>query len=65
MLVVDVEGFTADNVHHRSSMQIIEFFRVRHDEVTGPEGVSHCFPFREWDGDHREWTKIIFESAES
>jgi len=35
-----VEGFAADNVHHRASVQIVEFFCVRHDEVSlAPTGM--------------------------
>src|SRR6266567_108663 len=62
MLVVNVEDFAADNIHHRTSMQIMEFFCVRHDEVSRPE--QRYFFFGEWDRHHGEWAKIILENAE-
>jgi len=63
MLVVNMEAFTADYIHHRASVQVIEFFGVRHDEESRPERVSDCFTFREWDCDHCEWAKNILENA--
>jgi len=60
-----MEAFTADYIQHRASVQVIEFFGVRHDEVSGPERVFDRFPFRKWDCHHGEWTKIILESAKS
>src|SRR5215813_3134900 len=42
-------------------MQIIEFFRIGHDEVSGPEQA--CFSFGEWNGDGSEWTEFILETA--
>ena len=42
-----MEALTADNVHHRASVQIVEFFCVRHDEVSRPQGVSDRFPLRD------------------
>jgi hypothetical protein len=37
-----MERFSTDNIHHRTPVQIIKFFCVRHDEVSGPERVSDC-----------------------
>src|ERR1700731_3650113 len=57
-----MEGLTADNIHHRTSVQIVEFFCVRHDEVSRPEQLY--FFLGEWDRHHGEWAKIILENAE-
>src|ERR1017187_5451822 len=37
ILVVNVKGFATDNIQHRSTMQIMECFCVRHDEVSSSE----------------------------
>jgi hypothetical protein len=56
-----VEALTADNVHHRTPVQIIESFCMRHNEVSRPEQIY--FFLGEWDRHHREWAKIVFERA--
>src|ERR1700692_2091272 len=37
--IVNEEGFTADNIDHRSSVQIIRFGGVLHDEKSRPKQV--------------------------
>ena len=61
VFVINVEGCATDDVHHGTSMQIIEFFRMGHDEVSRPEQAY--FPFGEWHGDDSEWTEFILETA--
>src|SRR5579864_4527802 len=63
MLVVDVEGFTTGNVHHLASVQVIDFFRMRHDEVTRPKQTA--FLLGKWNGHHRERPDIILETAKA
>ena len=64
ILIVDVEGLATNNVYHRTPMQIIKFFCMRHDEVSLPERVFDRFPFGKWNRDYGEWAKIICENTE-
>jgi hypothetical protein len=59
-----VEGFAADDIDHRTPVQIVKFLCARHDEVSGEEGISDCYPFGEGHCDHCEWAKVILEDAE-
>src|SRR4051794_29838532 len=60
-----MQRLTADNVHHRTPVQIIEFFGLRHDEISSPERLCDCFSFRQRDGHHREWATLIFEDTQT
>ena len=58
-----MEGLTADNIHHRTSVQIVELFCVRHDEVSRPEPI-YLF-LGAWDRHHGGWANIVVENAKT
>ena len=40
VLIVNVEALSVDDVHHRTPVQIMQFFSVRRDEVSRPEQLT-------------------------
>ena len=59
---MNIERRAADNIDHRTPVQIVEFFRIGHDEVSRPKLAY--FLLGERNGHDSERTEFILETAE-
>ena len=60
---MNVERSATHNIDHGSPVQIIELFRIGHDEVARPKLAY--FLFGERNGHDSEWTKFVLETTKS